>query len=185
MMNAKQLRDRVFIAHQCLGLAIGLLAVPIGLTGSLLILPAFWNDLTATKVTPIGTKWPIATIVAKVRSLYPNLTLNSIDLPTKSTEPIVAYLGKHYIQIDPYTGNPIGQLVTDNNDITGWLYQVHIQLLGGDWGGYLAGIVGLLMTVLAITGIILWPGWRKLSTGFKIKWNAKTKRLKRSADDRR
>lgn len=39
------------------------------------------------------------------------------------------------------------------------------------------GIVGLLFTILSITGIILWPGWRKLIAGFKIKWNAHPKRV--------
>jgi uncharacterized iron-regulated membrane protein len=37
--------------------------------------------------------------------------------------------------------------------------------------------VGLLTTILCITGILLWPGWRRLVSGFKIKWNAKAKRL--------
>jgi uncharacterized iron-regulated membrane protein len=31
--------------------------------------------------------------------------------------------------------------------------------------------------VLSLTGLVLWPGWRKLITGFKIKWNASPKRL--------
>ncbi|MDF5708632.1 MAG: PepSY-associated TM helix domain-containing protein [Nostoc sp. S4] len=30
---------------------------------------------------------------------------------------------------------------------------------------------------MSITGIILWPGWRKLISGFKIKWNAHPKRV--------
>lgn len=63
------------------------------------------------------------------------------------------------------------------NHYTEQLYNIHIQLLGGEWGGYVAGIVGLLTTILCMTGIVLWPGWRKLTTGFKIKWNAKKKRL--------
>ncbi|MHC5831015.1 MAG: PepSY domain-containing protein, partial [Nostoc sp.] len=38
-------------------------------------------------------------------------------------------------------------------------------------------MVGLLFTILSITGIILWPGWRKLIAGFKMKWNAHPKRV--------
>lgn len=39
------------------------------------------------------------------------------------------------------------------------------------------GIVALLWVILSLTGIILWPGWRKLIAGFKIKWNAHPKRV--------
>jgi uncharacterized iron-regulated membrane protein len=173
-MNTKQIRDRVFIAHRYLGLAIGLLAVPIGLTGSLLILHDLWHDLT-TKVTPLTARLPIETIIAKAQTIYPNLPLKSIDLPASPTGAMTVFLGDYTIAIDPYTGNIIGQPATEH--YTTLLYDIHIKLLGGDWGVYLVGIVGLLATVLSITGIVLWPGWRKLSTGFKIKWDAKTKRL--------
>ncbi len=173
-MNTKQLRDRVFIAHRYLGLAIGLLAVPIGLTGSLLILHDLWHDLT-TQVTPLAARLPIETIIAKAQTVYPNLPLKGIGFPNRPTAAMTVSLGDYAIAIDPYAGNIIGQPATEH--YTTLLYDIHIKLLGGDWGVYLVGIVGLLATVLAITGIILWPGWRKLSTGFKIKWDAKAKRL--------
>lgn len=38
------------------------------------------------------------------------------------------------------------------------------------------GIVALVTLLLSITGIVLWPGWRKLIAGFKIKLNAHPKR---------
>lgn len=40
------------------------------------------------------------------------------------------------------------------------------------------GVAALLLFILSLTGIILWPGWRKLISGFKIKWkNAHPKRV--------
>ncbi len=33
------------------------------------------------------------------------------------------------------------------------------------------------MLILSLTGLVLWPGWRKLVTGFKIKWQAHIKRV--------
>ena len=56
-------------------------------------------------------------------------------------------------------------------------YQLHYALLAGDIGLKIVGIVGLLMCILICTGIILWPGWRKLLVGFKIKWKAHPKRV--------
>ncbi|MEH2140701.1 PepSY-associated TM helix domain-containing protein [Nostoc sp.] len=39
------------------------------------------------------------------------------------------------------------------------------------------GIVALVTLILSITGIVLWPGWRKLIAGFKIKWDGHIKRV--------
>jgi uncharacterized iron-regulated membrane protein len=54
---------------------------------------------------------------------------------------------------------------------------MHYELLAGQIGIVVAGIAALLLFVLSLTGIMLWPGWRKLVAGFKIKWNAHLKRL--------
>jgi uncharacterized iron-regulated membrane protein len=40
----------------------------------------------------------------------------------------------------------------------------------------IVGIVAFLFVILSLTGIALWPGWRKLWLGFKIKWNAHPQR---------
>jgi uncharacterized iron-regulated membrane protein len=81
--------------------------------------------------------------------------------------------------INPYTGvilnpKPKPSLI---QKLFGIIYPLHYSLLGGDIGTKFVGIVGLLFTILSITGIILWSGWRNLITGFKIKWNAHPKRL--------
>jgi uncharacterized iron-regulated membrane protein len=79
--------------------------------------------------------------------------------------------------MNPYTGQAIAQPVHNAESYRDFLFKIHIDLLGGEWGHYLAGIVGLLATILCVTGIVLWPGWRNLVAGFKIKWNARIKRL--------
>jgi uncharacterized iron-regulated membrane protein len=57
------------------------------------------------------------------------------------------------------------------------IFNLHVALFAGNIGTILMGIVALFTVILSLTGIILWPGWRKLMTGFKIKWNARIKRL--------
>lgn len=78
--------------------------------------------------------------------------------------------------INPYTGQVMGKIPQSDNWLRG-LLDLHYQLLAGDTGTIVAGITGLLLFILSITGIVLWPGWRKLIAGFKIKWNAHPKRL--------
>jgi uncharacterized iron-regulated membrane protein len=56
------------------------------------------------------------------------------------------------------------------------VYELHYSLLAGPIGFVIVGIAAFLMCILAITGLLLWPGWRNLISGFKIKLNASTKR---------
>lgn len=46
----------------------------------------------------------------------------------------------------------------------------------GEFGVIFVGIVSLFFMILILTGLYLWPGWRKLSAGFKIKWQTSVKR---------
>jgi uncharacterized iron-regulated membrane protein len=83
----------------------------------------------------------------------------------------------HLVQlfIHPYTGQVMGTIPESES----WLHlalRLHYQLLIGNTGALVTGTTGLLLFFLSITGIVLWPGWRKLIAGFKIKWKAHPKR---------
>jgi uncharacterized iron-regulated membrane protein len=184
-MKTKQIRDVVFIAHRYIGLVVGLLAAAIALTGSLLIINGWTTPLFEPKVaiTPTGEPIAIAKIASKAQSLVPNMTLESLEIPKEATKPITGWwlAGEDKwtkASLNRYTGELLSQPKPEgSNTYVDFLWNVHITLLGGEKGAYVAGIVGLLTTTLCITGIILWPGWRRLVTGFKVKWNAKAKRL--------
>jgi uncharacterized iron-regulated membrane protein len=186
-MKSKRPRNVIFIAHRYIGLAVGILAAAIGLTGSLLIIHGWTSTLFSQSSQSIsvpanGQPLPIPELIVKAKALQPNLTLESLDLPKTATDPVTAWwlaAPEQWTEasLNPYTGAMIGTPHQDSESYTSLLYNIHITLLGGDWGGYVAGLVGLLTTVLCITGIVLWPGWRKLKSGFTIKWNAHIKRL--------
>jgi uncharacterized iron-regulated membrane protein len=48
--------------------------------------------------------------------------------------------------------------------------------MAGETGTVIVGIAAFLMCILTITGVFLWPGWRKLIAGFKIKLDAHPQR---------
>jgi uncharacterized iron-regulated membrane protein len=77
--------------------------------------------------------------------------------------------------INPYTGKVMGDRQRDTAFFSRVL-DLHYALLGGQIGTMIAGIAALLLFILSLTGIVLWPGWRKLISGFKIKWTAHPKR---------
>jgi len=109
-----------------------------------------------------------------------NLTLSSLSFPDYADHPYDAWLqdtADHYLQafINPYTGQIMGDRQWETSWV-GWIYELHYKLLAGDTGLLIMGIVALLTLVLSLTGIVLWPGWRKLIAGFKIKWDGHIKR---------
>ena len=78
--------------------------------------------------------------------------------------------------VNSYTGDILGDRVWENTYI-GIIFQLHYALLAGTPGTVVVGIVAFLLLVLSVTGIFLWSGWRKLISGFKIKWQAHPKRV--------
>lgn len=187
MLRSPHLRSLVFQLHRYLGLVCGLILVIIGTTGSLLIFePELEHQLIERRIgaiVPQGNPINIDTVVATVQaelSRATHLTLGNILVPQDATSPYQARLwdvNDHLVQlfIHPYTGQVMGLIPEDES----WLHialRLHYQLLAGNTGMVVAGITGLLMFLLSVTGIVLWPGWRKLTAGFNIKWDAHPKR---------
>jgi uncharacterized iron-regulated membrane protein len=180
-MNSKRIRKVMFVIHRYIGLAVGILAAAIGLTGSLLIIHG-WTEPFATQITPSGERMSILNLMTHARSLFPERTLQEIILPQSLTESVTTWWdikGQEPIRVflNPYTGETVGRPHQEGTGYIAFLYNLHITLMGGEGGAYIAGLVGLLTTILCVTGIVLWPGWRKLKSGFTIKWNAHLKRL--------
>ncbi|MEH2407283.1 PepSY-associated TM helix domain-containing protein [Nostoc sp.] len=191
-MTYKTLRNFVFALHRYIGLAVGLIAIIIGLTGSLLIFRSeiitHQNHDQIVTIIPQGKMLPIEVVLNTVRNRYasqPDAKLNRVYVPTKPDEPfnvIYATQKNDWIEnsVHPYTGaflisnNLKPSLLERFYDV---IYKLHFSLLAGDIGNKIAGTAGLLMSILTITGIFLWPGWRNFLSGFKIKWNAHPKRV--------
>ncbi|MBW4690473.1 MAG: PepSY domain-containing protein [Lyngbya sp. HA4199-MV5] len=190
-MNAKAARNWIFTAHRYLGLAVGLIAIVIGLTGSLLVFHTEISELQQHRqfgtIAPQGERLPVETILSAVKPIYahkPDAILQVLDAPIKPDAPFrVIYATKtnDWIEtyVHPYTGAVLGSTLEPNavQRFFSTVYKLHYALLAGDVGIKIVGIVGLLMCILVLTGVVLWPGWRKLLSGFKIKWNAHPKRV--------
>lgn len=181
-----KLRAIAFHSHRWLGLVTGILLCIAGITGSILV---FWHEIDRAiiaarfgPINPTESMVSIDAIAATVKSAYASkgLTLNSLDFPSSTDQPYILSLqdaAKHYwhIFVNPYTGQILGDRQWETSWI-GRIYELHYTLLAGDVGVLIMGIVSLVTLLLSLTGIVLWPGWRKLASGFKIKWNAHIKR---------
>ncbi|MBC6418880.1 MAG: PepSY domain-containing protein [Prochloron sp. SP5CPC1] len=174
-----KLRQFVLTIHGSIGIFIGLLLVVMGLTGSLLVFHETVEHATnpaVMEVVPEGEMLPIDTLMESLQASLPGDRLRSITIPKAADEPYVFWLSSEEEQssslyVNPYTGAVLGSWNFDRT-VTGFLLRLHYTFLAGTPGEFLAGTCGVLMMVLGITGIILWPGWKNLKAGFKLRWGS-------------
>lgn len=183
-MNQKKLRDIVFYLHRYIGLIAGLVMVIVGFTGSLLVFEQEFDHFVITQqygqIIPQQKQLSPESVVNTIKAARSNFQLYRLYLPDAPDAP---YLGQLVstdnagieVFINPYTGVIMGE--RQSNTLISLILQLHYTLLAGETGIIVVGITALLMCILSITGLILWPGWRKLIAGIKIKWNAHPKRL--------
>ncbi|MEH2437273.1 MAG: PepSY-associated TM helix domain-containing protein [Nostoc sp.] len=190
MFTIKQfkLRPIVFSLHRYIGLAIGLLLVIAGLTGSLLVFADEIDHFLLARqighVIPQGQQVSIESVLNTVKTAYSNHPELKVERIYTLPEPDVPYRiwllssegERTEINVNPYTGAIMGSRVLENT-LKSLTLKLHYELFAGDVGIQIMGVVALLLFILCITGIILWPGWKRLISGFKIKWNAHPRRV--------
>jgi uncharacterized iron-regulated membrane protein len=183
------LRRALFQIHLWAGLAIGLYIVVLSVTGSALV---YRRELDVWLAAPRPQYNASARILSKdemraaAQRAYPGWTVTRIgDRVTRRNPTHEIWLErgseKKERLFNPYTGQDLGDAVTKGELALIWVARLHDELLldreGRYWNGALSGI----MTVLVLTGgIVWWPGisrWRrslgvKMSGGWKkINWD--------------
>lgn len=174
-----KLRNRISTLHGFIGILGGLLLVIMGLTGSAIV---FHQEIDRAlnphlmRVVPQGEPVAIETFLQSAQAAIPNARLESIQLP--QTPDATYQLGFqsaneiwHDVFVHPYTGEVLGDRQPDRTLIR-ILYAIHHDFLAGKLGLYLVGVSGLILILQTITGLLLWTGWRNLSSSFRIRWHA-------------
>lgn len=187
-MNSKRLRSLAFTLHRYIGLAVGLILAIVGSTGSFLVfneeIDQFLLNQQIEQIVPQNERLPIAVVLDKVRAAHneqSGLKVDSIDVVSGQNASYKVWLlspTQQYYQayVNPYTGNILDTRKWDNT-FSGLALKLHYTLLAGRTGEIIVGIAALLLFILSVTGIALWPGWKKLIIGFKIKWNTHPQRV--------
>ncbi|MEI1377955.1 PepSY-associated TM helix domain-containing protein [Nostoc sp. UHCC 0926] len=138
-------------------------------------------------IFPKGDRLSLEVVLNIVKAAYanqPQMALQRVYFPSKPDDlfdVVISVPGNDWVDVyvNPYTGTILGNGLHPNavQRFLQIVYELHTSLKLGDLGLKIVGVVGLGMSIVAIAGIILWPGWRKLMAGFKIKWDAHPKRL--------
>lgn len=171
--------------HLWLGLAAGLILIVVALTGSLL---TFEDELepmlfrSSQVVAPGARRLPVDSLVQVANTVFPGKKLSRLIIPAELNRSVEARIGeKKGLQVaylNPYTAKVLYKGKYDGQFFM-QVKSLHRYLLLGPTGKIITGISCSICLFLTISGLILWWPANKnaIKQRFKIKWNAKGKRL--------
>ena len=180
------LRKALFQVHLWTGLGVGLYVVVISLTGSILVYRSELRQRFAIEprvVAVSGARLSDEALIEATRPAYPDHAVevwSTPDDPTHAATMSVRQAGRARVLLffDPYTGEYLGNAVPAGWRLTTWLLDLHDNLLAGDTGRTVNGVGAVLLTVLAVTGAIIWwpgiGGWRR---SLLVDWRSNWRRL--------
>jgi uncharacterized iron-regulated membrane protein len=179
------IRRAVFQVHLWVGLGIGLYIVAISVSGSALVyLPEVTKNDSRRIVTvrASGPRMSLDELAEHAQRVYPAYEVDNLRESQAPDEPDEIVLERGHKRIDrlfdPYTGADLGDRYSLMGRMFEWLTVFHNDLLGGNTGRFVNGIGSCFLTLISITGaVIWWPGiknWRRSTT---VSWKARFPRL--------
>jgi uncharacterized iron-regulated membrane protein len=166
----------MFQVHLWIGLAIGLYIVVLSVTGSVLV---YRNELNTWLQAPrprfnaAATRLTKAELTAAAARAYPGYAVTRVGDRISRRNPVIEiWVERNGVKkerlFDPYTGRDLGDAVTKGELELIWLARLHDELLFDRAGRYWNGALSAIMTLLVLTGLVVWwPGvqrWRRSLT---------------------
>jgi len=166
------LRRALFQIHLWTGIGLGLYVVLISVSGSAIV---FRNELykvwgAPPKTVPVGpARLTEDQMRANAHQRYPGYAISFYFEGKRPGQPTEVWLEKSHSKkqrlFDPYTGDDLGRSVPIGISAVAWLSDLHTNLLGGPKGRAVNGIASIFLTLVCLTGAVLWwPGvssWRR------------------------
>jgi uncharacterized iron-regulated membrane protein len=178
-------RKAFFQVHLWLGIGAGLYILPISISGSAIVcrselIRAFARPPLA--VAAAGRRMSDEDLKQTAQRLYPSYTVDTVFDQERPDRPVEIWLLRGQSQIErlfnPYTGADLGDPLSPGYRAIQWLVDFHDNLLSGRRGRTINLIGGILVTLLALTGaVIWWPGIKSWRRGLTIGWNANLQRF--------
>jgi uncharacterized iron-regulated membrane protein len=167
------LRRAIFQVHLWTGLALGLYVVVLSATGSALV---YRRELVAAFRTPLPPVEPsrqrlsIEEVRASAQRAYPEHEILKLhETINRRTAVVQVDLMRNEETkerlFNPYTGEDLGDAFTWGEQAVLWTVRLHDDLLAGATGRYWNGVASAFVTILCLTGaVVWWPGvsrWRR------------------------
>jgi uncharacterized iron-regulated membrane protein len=152
--------------HAWAGVGLAVLAVVFGLTGSLLVFEDDWIRATvpAARVEPDLDPARLGAALDRLEAAEPDLTsvvlaggavgVHRLYLPDE----VFGYSDANGAVVERWRGAARAETL---------IFDLHHELLAGHTGKLVAGVAGLALVLLILTGLIVWlPAWR--ATGWRL-----------------
>jgi len=178
------LRKAVFQIHLWTGIALGLYVVAISVSGSALFFRNKINESAPGRRIVAGSG-PLLTpdeLTEAEKRAYPDYTVSKIWPAIRPGQEVEIALDRGEKRknriFDPYTGRDLGESVPYSVQAISWLLDLHVNLLAGPTGRLVNGVAGILVTILSVTGaVIWWPGIKSWRRSLTINPRANWKRI--------
>jgi uncharacterized iron-regulated membrane protein len=167
--RSTRLRKLLFQVHLWIGLALGLYIVMLSVTGSALVYRRQLTTIFTTRswtIVPTGRPLSQTELTDAALRVYSGYRVTRVDIDKEPDAAASIELeregGTLLRYFDPYTGEDLGDVVPKGVYALIWLASLHDDLLFGHTGRLVNGVGSLFVTLLAMTGAILW--WRGIRT---------------------
>ena len=170
-------RRALFQIHLWSGIAAGLYLLVISVTGSLLVFRIELHNMfnhPQAQLVATGERMTDDQLKSAAIRTFPGYAVSHVWPQKDLTRPVEIWLEKERVPgslhriFDPYTGKYLGYPDPAMVRFIVWLASLHDELLNGEKGRYANGIGAISLTVLCITGMIIWwpgiPNWRRSFT---------------------
>lgn len=166
-------REAALVVHRWVGLGAGLLVALLGATGSVLVYEAEIDRALNPDLLRVAPPSDAAAEWSDVR-ISPGAALRAmrasdvsgrpglLRMPQGSTEPYVFWVSgadgegpRREVMVDPYTARVLGSRA-ENSGPMGVLFRLHTDLMAGPVGHEMVGGLGVVLLLLAATGVIVW-----------------------------
>jgi uncharacterized iron-regulated membrane protein len=177
-------RRALFQIHLWSGIATGVYLLVISVTGSLLVFRIELHNMfnhPPVQVVASGERMTDDQLKSAALRTFPGYAVSHVWPQKDLTRPVEIWLEKERVPgslhriFDPYTGKYLGYPDPAMVRFIVWLASLHDELLNGEKGRYVNGIGAISLTVLCVTGMIIWwpgiPNWRRsLTMDLKQNW---------------
>jgi uncharacterized iron-regulated membrane protein len=179
------LRKALFQVHLWTGIALALYILVMSLTGTVLIYRRELSKAFSGEPRVLAGPGPRMTgdeLRQAARRAHPGYEVTQLFEPRKPDQAVEVWLsrGPQKMQrlFNPYSGEDLGASLQAGFRFVLWLADLHDNLLFGRAGRLSNGVGSVCVTLLTISGIVIWwPGINKWRRSLIIDWKANPWRL--------
>ena len=179
------LRKALFQVHLWTGIGVGLYVLAISVSGSAIV---FRNEIfkslgdSGRKIAVTGTRLPQQAMRDAAHRDYPGYSITFLWESKRADQATEIWMergsSKKQRLFNPYTAQDLGNSVPYGIQVTSWMSELHTNLLGGPTGRVVNGVASILVTLLCISGaVIWWPGVQGWTRSILFNPRANWKRL--------